>query len=803
MKNKIKKAAVLGAGIMGSRIAAHLANASIPVYLLDIVPGELSTGEKGIEKMTQDPVVRNRIAAKGVEDARKSKPDAFFLQKNSELITTGNFIDNVNMLNEADWIIEAVVERLDIKRKILQLADENRKPGSFVSTNTSGIPVSILAEGRSEDFKKHFCGTHFFNPPRYMKLLEIIPGPYTQPEVLDYLSEFCEFTLGKRTVRCKDTPNFIANRIGVFAMLNAINTMIEMDMTIEEADLITGPVTGKPKSATFRTGDMVGIDTLVHVADNLYDAVPFDEQRETFRVPLLINSMVKNNWLGDKTGQGFYKRIKSRGGESEILTLDYKTMEYRPKQKPDLKDVNRLKQTENLNERLTQLASSDERAGRYFWKTLSAVLLYAAARVPEISDDIISIDNAMKWGFNWELGPFETWDVLGVKKTVSRLRDEGKEIPELVENLLASGAESFYKKENGVRFYFDWHTCKFKKEPHKEELIILPALKEQKKTILKNSGASLIDIGDGVACLEFHSKMNAIGDDILQMIRNSVNEVSKNFTGMVIGNQGSNFSVGANLMLILMLAQDDNWDELDYAVRAFQNTNMALKYCEKPVAAAPFGMALGGGCEVCLSSSAVNASAELYMGLVEVGVGLIPAGGGTKEMLIRSIQFIPEESGADLFPFVRKAFETIGMAKVSTSAAQAAELGYLRPADRYSMNGDYIIHDAKEMVLSMAGQNYKKPDSSIKVPVLGQSALANLKIGIHLMHEAGYISDYDAHIGRKLAGVLCGGQLTQKQKVSEQYLLDLEREAFLSLLGERKTQERIKYMLEKGKPLRN
>lgn len=803
MKNKIKKAAVLGAGIMGSRIAAHLANASIPVYLLDIVPGELSTGENQIEKMMQDPAVRNRIAAKGLEDTKKSKPDAFFLQKNSELITIGNFIDNISMLNEADWIIEAVVERLDIKRKILQLADENRKPGSFVSTNTSGIPVSILSEGRSEDFKKHFCGTHFFNPPRYMKLLEIIPGPDTLPETADYLSDFCEFTLGKRTVRCKDTPNFIANRIGVFAMLNAINTMTEMDMTIEEADLITGPLTGKPKSATFRTGDMVGIDTLVHVANNLYDAVPFDEQRETFRIPPLITAMVRNNWLGDKTGQGFYKRIKSKGGESEILTLDYKTMEYRPKQKPDLKDVSRLKQTENLNERLTLLAASDDRAGKYFWKTLSAVLLYAAQRLPEIADDIVSVDNAMKWGFNWELGPFEMWDVLGIKNTVSRLRDEGREIPELIENLLASGAGSFYRKENGVRSFFDWHICRYREEPRKEELIILPALKDQNRIILRNSGASLIDIGDGVACLEFHSKMNAIGDDILQMIRNSVNEVSKNFAGMVIANQGSNFSVGANLMLILMLAQDDNWDELDLAVRAFQSTNMALKYSEKPVAAAPFGMALGGGCEVCLSSPAVNASAELYMGLVETGVGLIPAGGGTKEMLIRSIQYIPEQSGADLFPFVRKAFETVAMAKVSTSAAQARELGYLRPADRFSMNGDYIIHDAKKLVLSMAAQNYKKPDSRTKIPALGESALANLKIGIHLMLEAGYISDYDAHIAGKLAAVLCGGQLSQKQNVSEQYILDLEREAFLSLLGEIKTQERIKYMLEKGKPLRN
>ncbi len=803
MKQTIERVAVLGSGVMGSRIAAHFANAGIASYLLDIVPKELKPEEKEKGLTLQSPEARNRLAREGLEEAKKSKPAAFFSPELSELVTIGNFEDHKEWITNADWIIEVVVERLDIKQQVLQMVDQMRKPGSLVTSNTSGIPISALAAGGSDDFRKHFCGTHFFNPPRYMKLLEIIPTGETLSEVVEFLARFGERVLGKGIVYCKDTPNFIANRIGVFSMLYTIKVMVEDGYTIEEVDQITGPATGKPKSATFRTADIVGLDTIVHVAKNLYEAVPNDEMRETFVILPFIETLVKNKWLGDKTKQGFYKRTKGDTGERAILTLDYHSMEYRPRQKAKFQSLDMGKNIENVSERLRMLTYSQDRAGKFIWKTLSAILLYSAQRVPEITDDIIHIDNAMKWGFNWELGPFETWDAIGVEESVKKIREEGKAIPPIVEKLLSSGKKSFYRSENGVRSFFDWRSGEYKAEKDMSGIIVLPSLKDRKKEIRKNSGASLVDLGDGVACLEFHSKMNAIGEDILQMTQTAIAETEKNFKGLVIGNQGANFSVGANLLLILMQAQDENWDELDLVVRAFQKATMSLRYSSTPVVAAPFGMTLGGGCEFSLGADRIHSSAELYIGLVEAGVGVIPAGGGTKEMLVRNIEGIPSNSEADLFPFVKRAFETIGLAKVSTSAMDAKSIGYMRSTDSYSMNKERLIGDAKQVVLGMVTSGYTPPKMRTNIPVLGEPGLANLTVGLHLMKEAGYISEYDAHIGRKLAYILCGGDLTAKSFASEQYLLDLEREAFLSLLGEKKTQDRIKYMLEKGKPLRN
>lgn len=802
MPRQISRVAVLGSGVMGSAIAAHLANAGIPSYLLDIVPTELTAEEQAKGLTLQSPQVRNRIVAAGLEAAKKARPAAFYHPDFVRLITIGNFDDNLGWLKDVDWIIEVVVERLDIKQALLRKVDAVRKPGTIVSSNTSGIPISRIKEGLSDDFRKHFLGTHFFNPPRYMRLLEIIPTDETLPEVVATMAEFGERTLGKGIVYCKDRPNFIANRIGVFAMMAAIRAMLDGGYTIEEVDQLTGPATGKPKSATFRTGDIVGIDTLVHVAKNLYDAVPEDEMRSMFVVPDFILTMVERKMLGDKTKQGFYKRVKGNG-EKEILTLDYSTLEYRPRQKGKFTSLEAAKNIESLPERLKMLAYANDRAGEFIWRTTRDILLYAANRIPEISDDIVNVDRAMRWGFNWQLGPFETWDAIGVEQSVERMRREKMTIPPLVEKLLASGKKSFYERRNGTTYYFDPATGSHVAEAEKPGIILLPSLKDRNKVVKKNAGASLVDIGDGVVCLEFHSKMNAIGEDILSMTQFAVGEVAKNFEGMVIGNEGENFSVGANIMMILMAAQEGDWDELDMMVRAFQKATQSLKYSPKPVVAAPFGMTLGGGCEFALGADRIRASAELYMGLVEVGVGVIPAGGGCKEMLVRMVERVPRGSDVDFFPLIKQAFETIGMAKVSTSAVDAREMGFLRPSDGITMNRDYLIADAKATVLAMVKEGYRQPTPRSDIPALGESALATLKLGMYLMKEAGRISEYDMHIGSKLAYILCGGDATAPTLVSEQYILDLEREAFLSLAGERKTQERLAYMLKNGKPLRN
>ncbi len=800
MRQRIRKAAVLGAGVMGSAIAAHLANAGIPSFLLDIVPPELTEAEKKKGLTPESPEFKNRLAILGKKNVQEARPAPLYLKEDAELITIGNFEDHLSWLSQADWVIEVVVENLNIKRDLFKKVLPFLKEGAVVSSNTSGISIQKMCEGFSRDFQERFLGTHFFNPPRYMRLLEIISIASTSKPVMEKIAEVGERILGKGVVFAKDTPNFIANRIGSFAMSTVIRTMIEDGYRIEEVDLLTGPITGKPKSASFRTADLVGLDVMVHVAKNLAESLP-EKEGSLFQLPSFIHEMVKNQWLGQKTKQGFYKRLKKEGKE-ETLVLDYEKLDYRPQEKVNFPSVEAAKNIEDLRERIRTLANSPDRAGQFVWKTTKKTLLYSAEKVPEIADDIVNIDRAMKWGYNWELGPFEAWDAIGLKSSVKRMEKEGDAIPPLVETLLSKGYSSFYEKRDGRTLYFDLGTVQYQGIEEKPEIILLSSLKDRQKTVLSNPGASLIDLGDGVACLEFHSKMNSIGADTVQMIRDSLREVEEKFDGLVIGNQSENFSVGANLMLMLFEIQDENWDDIDLMVKAFQDVLMAVKYFDKPVVAAPFGMTLAGGCEICLACDAMRAAAETYMGLVEVGVGLIPAGGGTKEMLIRSIEHIPPEMDVDYLPFVRRAFETVAMAKVSTSAKEAQKLGYMRNTDRMTINRDYLLHDAKEMVLQMVKENYRPPRPK-KIKVMGERGLALMKMGLFYMREGGYISAYDEHVGKKLAHVFSGGNLPDGTEVTEQYILDLEREAFLSLCGEVKTQERIEYMLKKGKPLRN
>lgn len=787
---------------MGAQIAAHLANAGISSYLLDIVPNELNDEEKRAGLTTKDKAVRNRIAAAGLKRALGLKPAPLFTKEKASLITVGNFEDDLDKVTEVNWVIEVIVESLAPKRELMKKVDALRKPGTIVSSNTSGIPISHIAEGLSEDFRKHFLGTHFFNPPRYLYLLELIPTAETSPDVISFMREFAEEMLGKGTVLCKDTPNFIGNRIGVAAMMYVIHKMFERDYTIEEVDTITGPTSGKPKSATFRTGDIVGLDTLIHVAENLYEAAPGDELRDYFKVPEFILEMQKKNWLGEKTKSGFYKRVKNEKGESEILTLDYRTMEHRKRKKASFASIDLGKNIDSVAERVMNLAYSKDRAGEFFWDTTAAVLIYSANRIPEIADDIMSIDNAMKWGFGWELGPFETWDAISLEKSVERMKAEGRQVPQKVLDMLSSGAKSFYKEENGTRQYYDFSSGAYKVFPTSRKLINLKVESKRGKVLKSNAGASLIDLGDSVACLEFHSKANVIGEDVLQLTEFGLKKLETDFDALVIANQGKYFSAGANLMLILMLAQEGEFDEIDQAIRLFQGMDMKIKYAPKPVVVAPFNMTLGGGCEMTLHAPKVRASAETYIGLVEVGVGLIPAGGGTKEMLVRSLTRAPKVADVDLMPFVREVLETIGTAKVATSAVEAKTLGFLRPTDGVSMNEKFLLHDAKATALAMLQEGYHPPERQ-RIMALGQPVLSALTLGLYFWKEGGQITEYEFHIGKKLASVLTGGDLTSAQEVEEEYFLDLEREAFLSLCGERKTQERMQYMLKNNKALRN
>jgi 3-hydroxyacyl-CoA dehydrogenase len=801
---RIEKAAVLGAGTMGAQIAAHLANAGIPTLLLDIPPRELTAEESAKGLTLESKEVRNRIARGGLEAAKKAKPAAFFTAEKAALVSVGNFEDDMSRLKDCDFIVEAVVENLEIKRSLYERVEKFRRPGSVVASNTSGIPIRQLAEGRSEDFRAHFLGTHFFNPPRYLHLVEIIRTEWTKPEVSCSLFGFLDQRLGKGVVVAKDRPNFIANRIGTYGALVTIKTMLEDGYTIEEVDKMTGQAVGRPKSATFRTFDIVGLDVFAHVAKNLYEAVPEDEDRDVYLAPEFVSRMVERGILGNKTRGGFYKKQKGEGEKQEIWTLDHASLEYRPQQKAKLPSLDVAKNIEDTRGRLKALVWGKDRVGAFLWKTISKTLLYAANRIPEVADTVVEVDRAMRWGFNWELGVFEVWDAIGVEKSVARMREEGRKVPESVERMLAAGATSFYKKEEGQELYFDFASGKYVPLAPQPGVIILKSLKERTGVVKKNAGASLIDLGDGVAGLEFHSKMNAIGGDTLQMIKQGLAEVEKNFVGLVVGNQGQNFSVGANLMLMLLEAQEENWEDLDLAIRAFQNATMSLRYSSKPVVVAPFQMTFGGGCEMTLHADRVRASAETYIGLVEVGVGLIPAGGGTKELLVRALDSIPSGmTDADPFPFVKRAFETIALAKVATSAEEARTFGFLREEDSYSMNHDRLIADAKQEVLALASTGYVQPQQRTDILALGTGSLSTLKLGIHQMKRGGFISEHDALIGEKLARILTGGELNHETRVSEQYLLDLEREAFLSLCGERRTQERIAHMLKTGKPLRN
>lgn len=800
MVKEIKKAAVIGAGVMGAGIAAHLANVGIPTFLLDIVPNKLTPDEEKKGLTLEHPGVRNRLTVTAKANLLKAKPAPLYQSKDADLITIGNMEDNLAYLSEVDWIIEVVVENLKVKKIVFENIEKYRKPGTIVSSNTSGVSINEMIEGRTEDFKKHFLGTHFFNPPRYMKLLEIIPAKETNPDVLEYMSEFAERVLGKGVVLAKDTPNFIANRIGTYGLMVTIHEMEKMGLRPDDVDAITGPLMGRPKSASFRTLDMVGIDTFVHVANNVLNFTDNEDEKNVFTMPAFVLDMVEKGWIGDKNRQGFYKKVVTGAGK-DILVLDYKTMEYVPKGKLKSSTVEMAKQGKTLRDKLKTLISGKDEASQFAWNSLKKVLLYSANKLGEIADDIVNIDNAMKWGFNWELGPFEVWDAIGVEKSVARMREEGDIIPTFVENLLASGKTTFYEKKEVKKLYFTIDGNQAELE-EKKEIISLQSLKEQKKVIKSNPGASLIDLGDDVALLEFHSPNNAIAADIINMVDFSVEEVSKNYRGLVIGNQGKNFSVGANLMLILMEAQDENWDDLDYMVRMFQNASLKLKYMNKPVVAAPFAMALGGGTELTFGADLVQASAETYMGLVEVGVGVIPGGGGTKEMLYRNLEGIPEDVTMDLQPLVNRAFETIAMAKVSTSAREAQNLGYLRKTDGITINRDYQLYDAKKAVLAIDSMNYKAPRPR-KIKVVGETGLSTLRLGVYTFHQSGMISAHDKKIAEKLAFVLSGGNVPANTLVTEQYLLDLEREAFLSLVGEPKTQERMQYMLTKGKPLRN
>jgi len=807
MNRRIEKVVVLGAGTMGSRIAAHFANAGLPCILLDMVPPNLPADAPGAE--------RNKIVRAGLDAAKKSKPTAFFTAALAEKIAVGNFDDDLSRCAEADWIIEVVAENLDIKRRLLARVAQFRKPGAIVTTNTSGLPVHLIAEGMSEEFQQHWAGTHFFNPPRYLKLVEVIPGPKTSREVVETLSEFCDRRLGKGVVIAKDTPNFIANRIGTFSMLNALRLMGTLGMTVEEVDACTGPALGWPKSATFRTADIVGIDVLVHVVKNIYETAPNDESREMYKVPALVEEMAKRGWLGDKTGQGFYKKVKGEG-EKEILTLDVNTMEYRPRQKARFASLEMGKAIEDTRERLRALVGpllegqKGDKAQQFLWGALSEMCLYAARRLPEISDNVVDVDRALRWGFAWELGPFEIMDAIGVKAFAAQVQKEGRALPPVIEKVLASGRKGFYESEKGAATVFDIASAASKRVEEPKGVIILKSLKDAGREVERNSGASLVDLGDGVVCCEFHAKMNAIGADLIAMLHKGLKRLETDFDAMVIANQAVNFSVGANLMLVLVGAQEQEWDELHMAVKQFQNINLAIKYAPKPVVAAPQGMALGGGCEVSLHAAKIQAAAEAYIGLVETGVGLIPGGGGTKEMLIRANERAAGGEDLDLFHALKPIFEAIALAKVGTSAEECRDLGYLRREDGVSMNRDRLAGDAKEAALALVRGGYKPLAASwqegtqtTQIKVLGEQFLAGAKLAIHMMLRGGYASEYDAHVARKLANILAGGPLTSPQLVSEQYVLDLEREAFVSLCGEKKTQERIAHTLKTGKPLRN
>jgi len=793
MKRIIKKVAVLGSGVMGSRIACHFAGVGLQVLLLDIQPKDLPADAKVSDK---NKIVNDALAA-----AIKSNPSPVYTKDAVKKITTGNFTDNMKDIAQYDWVIEVVVERLDIKQSIFTEVEKYRKPGTLITSNTSGIPIHMMTEGRSEDFKKHFCGTHFFNPPRYLRLLEIIPTPFTDTEVVDFLMEYGSLQLGKTTVLCKDTPAFIANRIGVFGMMAIMNTMDKLQLSVDEIDKLTGPIIGRPKSATFRTADVVGIDTLVKVAKGVYENCPDDEAREQFVIPEWLNNMVANNWLGDKTGQGFFKKMPpSPKGEKEIQTLNLSTLEYEPRKKPRFATIETAKPIDDLKTRIKALCAGTDKAGEFYRLFHYNLFAYISHRIPEISDELYRIDDGMMAGFGWEIGAFESWDALGVAKTTEAMKAAGYKVAAWVEEMLATSAASFYKVENGKRLYYDVITKGYKAIPGGDAFIVMKNFANE--TVWKNSACRTYHLGDDVLGLEWYTKMGSIGGEVLEGIQKSIALAEEKYKGLVIANDGANFSAGANVGMIFMLAIEQDYDEIDMAIRMFQNTMMRVRYSGIPVVLAPHGLALGGGCEICLHADKVIAAAETYTGLVEVGIGVIPGGGGTKEFVLRAADETHDGEVDTLT--LQNRFLTIATAKVATSGAEAFDMGiYRKGKDLISLNAGRRIAEAKQAVIELHNEGYIMPVQRKDIKVLGRSALGTMLAGINGMHKGNYATEHDVTVAKKLAYVMCGGDLSEPAFVTEQYLLDLEREAFLSLTGEKKTLERIQSILKSGKPLRN
>jgi len=801
MNKKINKVAVLGSGIMGSRIACHFANIGVEVLLLDIAPKELSPEETAKGLTLDNPAVQNRIVNAALLNAIKTNPSPVYTKKVVNKITTGNFETDMSKIAGVDWIIEVVVENLDIKKIVFEQVEQFRKPGTLITSNTSGIPIHLMTEERSDDFKANFCGTHFFNPPRYLRLLEIIPTPDTKPELVDFLMHYGDKFLGKTTVLCKDTPAFIANRVGVYAMMALLHLVEKLDLTVEEVDKFTGPALGRPKSATFRTSDVVGLDTMIKVSKGLYDNCPDDKAHDLFRLPDYVVKMEANKWLGDKTKQGFYKKTKTADGKTEILALDLKTLEYRVQQKVKSATLELTKPIENVRDRMKVFAAGKDKAAEVFRHSFFGLFEYVSDRIPEIADELYRIDDALRAGFGWDLGPFEVWDAVGIKESLEGMKKYGHEAAAWVHEMLDAGHTSFYKVEDGIKKYYDIPSKSYKALPGADSFIILDNIRTT-KTIWKNSGASILDLGDGILNVEFHSKMNTIGGDTLQAINKAIDLAEKDYRGVVIGNDGANFSAGANVGMIFMMAVEQEWDELNMAIRAFQNTSMRIRYSSVPVVVAPHNLTLGGGCEFSLHADHVQLNAETYMGLVEFGVGVIPGGGGTKEFALRASDEYKDDQIVQ--NVLKDRFLTIGMAKVSTSALEAYDLGYLQK-DKFSvsMNRSRLIADAKAKAIELADAGYTQPVKRNDIRVLGKQGLGIVYAGANTMYSGHYISEHDKKISEKLGYVLCGGDLSSPTEVTEQYLLDLEREAFLSLCGERKTLERIQSIVTKGKPLRN
>tara|TARA_B100000767_G_scaffold94346_2_gene90712 strand:+ start:13480 stop:15885 length:2406 start_codon:yes stop_codon:yes gene_type:complete len=801
MTRRIKKVAIVGSGIMGSGIACHFANIGVEVLLLDIIPRELNEKEKAKGLSLKDSVVRNRLVNEALKTSLKSKPSPIYSQKFADRITTGNIEDDLHKIKDVDWIMEVVVERLDIKQQVFEKIEKHRTPGTLITSNTSGIPIKFMNEGRSEDFQKHFAVTHFFNPPRYLKLFEVVPGPKCNQEVTDFLMMYGDKFLGKTSVLAKDTPAFIGNRIGIFGIMSLFHVVKEMGLTIEEVDKLTGPVIGRPKSATFRTIDVVGLDTLVHTANGVKDNCPNDEMRDQFVIPDYVNIMMENKWLGSKTKQGFYKMTKNANGKREILSLDLNTLEYRAKKSAKFETLELTKSIDNVADRFKVLVAGKDKAGEFYRKSFAAMFAYVQNRIPEISDELYRIDDGLRAGFGWEHGPFQIWDAIGVTKGVEIMKAEGKEPAAWVTEMLAKGETSFYSVKEGATFYYDIPAKSHLKKPGQDSFIILDNIRKTNE-VWKNSGAVIEDIGDGILNLEFQSKMNTIGADVLTAINKAIDLAETNYQGLVVGNQAANFSVGANIGMIFMMAVEQEYDELNYAIKYFQDTMMRMRYSSIPTIAAPHGMALGGGCEISLHADKVVAAAETYMGLVEFGVGVIPGGGGSKEMALRASDLF--QKGDVQLNVLQDHFLTIGMAKVATSAYEAFDIGLLQKGkDVVVVNKERQIAQAKQHALLMAESGYTQPAARKDVLVLGKQALGMFLVGTDSMEASHYISEHDKKIANKLAYVMAGGDLSEPTKVTEQYLLDIEREAFLSLTTERKTLERIQHMLKTGKPLRN